>query len=524
MLAAEAGALLGAAADGAADAAGGFFSPSASAGCAHPLKTDTPISERTANAVILFTHIAHYFLIKNTKTTNNNISFMSQSQCSQKTFSQAKPQQTISAPLHLPTLSTTPPRPYTRLMGMYRDLGRNPGVFRVLASQLTARFPFGMLSIILLLHIQLAYGDYTSAGIVLATQSAGQAISGPVASRLMGRWGMRPVLTATAIVCSGLLVTIALAHLPLLIVAGLAFLTGITTPPVTPAVRTLYPKLVPGNQLTALFSLDAAAQELIWVVGPVVAVLVTSQFGTAVGLCVAASFMLLGGAWFILTPSVGTVKIPRSRHSLGAILRRPTVLISTTIGFFFVASFAAIEAGIVSAFTPAGEGTGHGSIESGVVLALFAGGSLVGGLLFGHRPLRPWSLLSRIAIVFVGTMLCLVSLNIWWLGAVLFLGGIGTAPTFAAVSSMISSSVKFSETAEAFGWIGTGQLVGVAVGSAFAGIAIDTAGAQGAILVSAGLLLICVIVAALTVRWVPDLKDGYIEVPPETGTLAIPLP
>jgi MFS family permease len=408
-------------------------------------------------------------------------------------------------------------------MGIYRDLGRTPGVFRVVASQLAARFPFGMLSIILLLHVQLAFGDYTSAGIVLATQSAGQAISGPVSSRLMGRWGMRPVLTFTAITCSGLLVTIALVHLPLLIVAGIAFFIGITTPPVTPAVRTLYPKLVAGNQLSALFSLDAAAQELIWVIGPVVAVVVTTQFGTAVGLCVAASFMLLGGAWFIASPSLGTVKIPRSRHGLGAVLKRPTVLIATTIGFFFVASFAAIEAAVVAAFTPAGQSAGHGSIESGVVLALFAGGSLVGGFLIGHRPLRPWSLLVRISIVFVGTALCLVSLNIWWLSAVLFLGGIGTAPTFAAVSSMISSTVKFSETAEAFGWIGTGQLVGVAIGSAFAGIAIDAAGAQGAILVSAALLVICAIIAASTTRWVPDLRGRTIEPLPETGTLAITL-
>lgn len=409
-------------------------------------------------------------------------------------------------------------------MGIYRDLGRNQGVFRVLASQLTARFPFGMLSIIMLLHIQLAYGDYTSAGIVLATQSAGQAISGPVASRLMGRWGMRPVLTVTAILCAGLITTIAFVHLPLIIVASLAFLVGLTTPPVTPAVRTLYPKLVPGNQLSALFSLDAAAQELIWVLGPVVAVFVSSQFGTTAGLCVAAAFMLLGGAWFVLSPSVGTVKIPRSKRGLGAILRRPTVIISTTIGFFFVASFAAIEAGIVSAFTPAGDSAGHGSIESGIVLALFAGGSLVGGLLVGHRPLRRWSLVIRIAIVLAGTSLCLVSLNIWWLGAVLFLGGIGTAPAFAAVSSIVSSTVKFSETAEAFGWTGTGQLVGVAVGSAFAGVAIDAFGAHGAILVSSGLLVICVLVAATTVRWVPDLKDGHIEPLPETGTLSIPLP
>lgn len=409
-------------------------------------------------------------------------------------------------------------------MGIYRELARNPGVVRVLISQLTARFPFGMLSIILLLHIQLAYGDYTSAGIVLAAQSVGQAISGPVSSRLMGRLGMRPVLALTSLLCAALLVAIAVAHLPLAITAGLALLVGLTTPPVTPAVRTLYPKLVPGNQLAGLFSLDAAAQELIWVMGPVVAVLVSSQFGTAVGLCVAAGFMVVGGAWFILSPSVGSVKIPRSQRGIGAILRRPTVVISTVVGFFFVASFAAIEAGIVAAFTPAGDGAGHGSIESGIVLALFAGGSLVGGLLIGHRAMRPWSLLLRILMVLAGTLLCLVSLNIWWLGTVLFLGGLGTAPAFAAISNIVSSTVKFSETAEAYGWVGTGQLVGVATGSALAGVAIDAAGAPGAIVVSAALLLVCAIVAAAAMRWLPDLKGRHIEPLPETGTLTIPLP
>ncbi|MFC5337758.1 MFS transporter [Leucobacter denitrificans] len=409
-------------------------------------------------------------------------------------------------------------------MGIYRELGRHPGVYRVLASQLTARFPFGMLSIIILLHMQLQYGDYTSAGIVLAAQSVGQAIAGPLTSRLMGTLGMRRVLATTSIVCSALLVTIAFVHLPLLIVTALAFLIGITTPPITPAVRTLYPRMVPGNQISALFSLDAAAQEIIWVVGPVVAVFASSQFGTPVGLCVAAAAMLIGGAWFITTPLMSVVKLPKSRTRLGVVLRRPTVLISTVIGFFFVASFAAIEAGVVRAFAPTDGSASHGSLESGLVLAFFAGGSLVGGLIIGHRPVRPWSAFVRIAIVLAGTAACLVSLNMWWLSAVLFLGGIGTAPTFAAISSMIGATVKFSETAEAFGWIGTGQLVGVAAGSAIGGVAIDAMGAHGAIYVSVGLLVVAAIIAASTTRWIPDLKGIDIEQPPETGTIAIPLP
>ncbi|MFT4232385.1 MAG: MFS transporter [Leucobacter sp.] len=412
-------------------------------------------------------------------------------------------------------------------MGMYRELGRNPGVFRVLISQLTARFPFGMLSIVLLLHVQLSYGDYTSAGAVLAAESVGQAISGPLSSRFMGRWGMRPVLGITSLICAGLLVVIAMTHLPLPLVTALALLFGLSTPPVTPAVRTLYPRLVPNSQLSALFSLDAAAQEIIWVLGPVVAVFAASQFGTPAGLCIASGFMIAGGAWFIASPVLGKVHLPPSKRGFGAVLRHPTVIISTVIGFFFVASFSSIEAGIVAAFSGAhgaSSGAGHGSMESGVVLAVFASGSLVGGLLIGHREMRPWSPLLRIGLVLSGTAACLVSLNMWWLCLVLFLGGLGTAPVFAAISNIVSSTVRFSETAEAYGWIGTGQLVGVATGSALGGIAIDAAGATGAVLVSTGLLVIAAICAAATMRWIPDLRGRTVEPPSESGTFTIPLP
>lgn len=379
-----------------------------------------------------------------------------------------------------------------------------------------------MLSIILLLHIQQSHGDYTSAGIVLAAQSVGQAVSGPLSSRFMSKWGMRRVLAVTSLLGAILLIMVAFVHLPLPFVTALALLVGLSTPPVTPAVRTIYPKLVPSNQLSPLFSLDAAAQEIIWVLGPVVAVFVTGQFSTEAGLCAAAAFMLFGGAWFFMSEAVGSMKLPPSKRSLGAVLRYPTVVLTTVIGFFFVASFAALEAGIVAAFA---DGDAHGSsMESGIVLAVFASGSLVGGLLFGHKDLRPWSLALRMLLVLAGTLACLVSLNPWWLSSVLFIGGIGTAPTFAALSVIVSATVKFSETAEAYGWVGMGQLVGVAAGSAFAGVAIDVAEAPGAILVSAGLLAAGTLIAIVTVKFLPDLKGRTIEPPPETGTITIPLP
>lgn len=371
-----------------------------------------------------------------------------------------------------------------------------------------------MLSITVLLHIQLVYGNYTSAGIILAAESVGQAVSGPLTSRLMGRLGMRPVLTLTTVVCAGLLLTIAVTQLPLPVVAVLALLMGLTTPPVTPAVRTIYPKLVPSRQVTALFSLDASAQEIIWIVGPVVAVFVSTQFSTVWGLLVAAGFMIGGGLWFVLSPEVGRVRIPRSRRRLGAVLTRPTVIVSTVAGFFFVASFAAVEAGIVAAF-------GHEGVESGVLLAIFSAGSIVGGLLIGHRDVRPWSLTLRSLIVTAGTALCLVSLNPIWLGVMLFLGGLGVAPMLASLYTIVSSTVKFSETAEAYGWVGTGQLVGVAIGSAIAGIAIDTFGAHGGVLVSTAFLVLTVASSAISMRWIPDMRGRDASPLPDTEPIQL---
>lgn len=400
-------------------------------------------------------------------------------------------------------------------MGVFRDLGRTPGVFRILISQLTAKFPFGMLSIAMMLHIERVFGDYTSAGIVLAFASVGQGIAGPLTSRWMGAWAMRPVLIITSTVSAVAMVTIALTQLPLSVTAGVAFIMGLSTPPITASVRTLYPKLVPGRQIAPLFSLDAALQEIIWIIGPVLAVFISATIATEVGLLTAAAFMILGGAWYISAPELGKIRIPRSRRRFGAVLTRPTVLISTCIGFVFIASFAALELGIVSIF-------GHDGIESGFILAFFALGSLVGGITVGKRDPGPWSLAVRSLVVLVGTALTVVSLEMWWLSLVLFLGGIGTAPMFSALFTMVSSTVKFSETAESYGWLQTGHLIGAAVGSAIAGVSIDAVGPIGGIIVSIFFLVLTVLLSAVTKRWIPDLRGGEATPLPDTEPVTIP--
>lgn len=392
-----------------------------------------------------------------------------------------------------------PRHDYRRRVAGYGELLRTPGVARIIAAQLTARFPNGMTSLAILLHIEQVTGSYGSAGLVLAATSVGQAVAGPITSRWMGLWGMRRVLTVTLVICAAAIAGIAAFSLPLPAYMVLGLIAGLSTPPVQSAVRTIYPKMVNSRQVTPLYSLDASLQEIIWVVAPVLITFVATQIGTVQALALIVVVLLGGGAWFILSPEVGRVRIPRSRRSFGKVLGKPAVLLATIVGFLVIGACAAVEVGVVATF-------GHDGIEAGLVLAVFAIGSLVGGLSFGHIPIGPWAMARRMLIVAVGLSLTMVSLNVWWLGGTLVLAGLGVAPALAVIFAMTSASVKFSETAEAYGWIGTGQLIGAAAGSAVAGFLVDGVGPQGAYLAAALFAVFGAAVAIVFVRGFPDLR------------------
>jgi MFS family permease len=189
------------------------------------------------------------------------------------------------------------------------------------------------------------------------------------------------------------------------------------------------------------------------------------------------------------------------------------VLLNTSGGFRLVGAGAATEAGVVATF-------GQGNSTSGVVLSIWAIASLVGGLLLGHLPVAPGTLAKRVALVTAGTLLAAVAIVIWtgtaaefWtLSGALVIAGIGLAPALAVMFASVSASVRFSDTAEAYGWVGTGQLIGAAAGSAVAGFLIDyIAGTHGA--AGLGGFIIALVFAAVGAivptmfrRWLPDLR------------------
>lgn len=371
-----------------------------------------------------------------------------------------------------------------------------------------------MLSLAFLMHIEHVHHSYTAAGLVLGAASIGQAIAGPLTSRLMGVLGMRLVLSVSLFLCAATVALIGYIPMPIPLTMVVAFVSGLSTPPVQPAVRTIYPKMVNSKQLTPLFSLDASAQELIWIAGPVVITFVATQINTMIGILFCAGVMVIGGVWFILSPEVGRVRIPRARRRLGVVLTKPPVLLGTIVGFLLVGSCAAVEAGVVANF-------GEDGPEAGIVLGVWSIGSLIGGLALGHLAIDQWALAKRMLIFLVGVSLATISLNIWWLLAVLVIAGVGIAPALAVIFSIVSSSVKFSDTAEAYGWVGTGQLIGAAIGSAVAGFMIDHSGPSGAFWIAAILALLGFLVPLFGRRWHPDLRGRDSSPIPDTEPIQI---
>ena len=356
-----------------------------------------------------------------------------------------------------------------------------------------------MISLAYLLHIEQIFNSYGLAGLVLAATSLGQALAGPLTSRWMGYWAMRPVIILTIVVSALAMAGIAFVSMPIGAYIAVGFVGVLATPPVQPAVRTIYPTMVTSKQLTPLFSLDASAQEIIWIAGPVVTTFIATQISTQLAIIVAGAFLVLGGLWFLSCRELGEVKIPRSKSKMGAVLAKPPVVLATVVGFLLIGSAAAVEVAVVSVF-------GHGGPEAGIVLSIWAVGSIIGGLALGGLAIGPWALAARMLVVFVGIALAGAILDFWWIAFALLIAGAGIAPALAVMFAIVSSSVKFSETAEAYGWMGSGQLVGAALGSAVAGFAIDGFGSLGGFVAASILALLGFLVPTIFRSANPDLR------------------
>jgi predicted MFS family arabinose efflux permease len=382
----------------------------------------------------------------------------------------------------------------------YRELLAAPDVRRVVSWGLIARMPMGMSALALVLLMRGAGYSYAVAGVASALNTAAAGIGAPVGGRLVDRNRASRVLVTYGALYGGALAWLFLAArggAPVGVLLVLAAVAGAATPPVGPTVRSLWPQLVPSaEQRVTAFALEATAQELIFVTGPLVVAVLTALVSSGFGVVGAGVAGALGAVGFASTAAIRDRR-PDPEHPDGA---RHLLAALGPRGVRRVLAFSAglgLAFGAVEVAIPAFAEHHGGRSLAGIALAAWSAGSLVGGLLAASTPpADPHRRLRVVSALFAAALaLPLFAGSVPALAAVMFLAGLPIAPSFAITYNLIEAAAVRGTEAEVFGWISTAVTAGIAVGTAAGGSLIVHVGVHASILLGMGGALIAAAVA-----------------------------
>ncbi len=291
--------------------------------------------------------------------------------------------------------------------GPYRRLLGEPALRGLAVADVCARLPQGMVAITLLL-VAATHASMTTAGLVVAGYTLGQAVTGPLRGRLADRYGLARVCAfcgcGYAVALLGLLAG-SLAGSPAWLLVAAAAAAGLIVPPLSPGMRSLWSAQAPRALRQTAFALDAAVFDLAYLTGPVVAsaLAVGVAPAAAVGLLLAltgAAIVMIGrrsrpggtdaetgrllmprrkgGRWAIDHPLWRPVA-HRPRSSPGP-LASPVLRRLLITGGLVNAALAATEVALTGYVRQH-----HALWAAGPLLAGVSAGSIVGSLLLGAR-------------------------------------------------------------------------------------------------------------------------------------------
>ncbi|GAA0948777.1 MFS transporter [Nonomuraea longicatena] len=382
----------------------------------------------------------------------------------------------------------------------YRELFRAPGALAFSAAGFVARLPLSMTGIGLIAMLSQLHGEYGLAGAVSATFTLSTALCGPQVSRLVDRAGQSRVLlpaTGLSVLSLAALVLCARYDAPTATLFALAVLAG-PLPNMAAMVRARWTHLYGGSpRLHTAFSLESVVDELTFVVGPALAVALSTSVFPEAGPLVAIVLLAVGVLLFV--PQRRT-EPPVHRADAGA-RAGSAIRIGSVRLLALVLAAGGVIVGAVDVVSVA-FAEQHGSpAGAGLVLSAYAAGSALAGLVFGTLSLRT-PLPRLLALGATGTALTTLPLllvdGLPTLAAAVFVSGLFFAPTMIVVMRLVAQTVPAAQLTEGMTWAITGLSTGVALGAAVSGAMVDGYGVTGGFTVAvvAGGLAVLLTLAA----------------------------
>lgn len=362
----------------------------------------------------------------------------------------------------------------------------SPGALAFSAAGFVGRLQIAMFSLGAVLLVSAQTGHYGVAGGVSAAAAAGYAVVSPLVARAADRRGqgrvLRPLIMVFAVSTAGLIAGV-LNGAPtwtLVLSSGVA---GATTPQMGSMVRARWSALLGGSALVhTAYSLESVFDEVIFVVGPILVVLLATEIHPAAGIATAGGTCVVGTLVFAAQtrsePPVERVE-PRGEattRSWARLVPAPGLVTMVPVFVAFGAMLAAIDLATL-AFA-----ADHGDKPlAGVILGGYAFGSALGGLWYGSRqwrsPLRLRFTLTLCAAA-AGTATFWAMPGLLALGLVMVLSGLVLSPIMISGFSIIEQQAKSGRLTEGIAWLTSAISVGTAAGSAAAGQVIDLGGAR----------------------------------------------
>ncbi len=380
--------------------------------------------------------------------------------------------------------------------GAYSRLLRVPGSVPFVVAGVFSRYPRSTLSLGVILLVSAGTASFAAAGIATAVLVSGMAVSAPFWSTRMDRHGQRPVLVA-ALAClvasvSALLVLVAVgAPLPAWLVAALAM--GLSTPDIAAAVRVRWSALVRGDDLATAFAVETVADQMVFVTGPPLVTILAASLNPAAGIVVALLVGVAGGAWLAAQNATEPPIVPRA-HRRRQILPPAGVVPVSIACIGLGAMFGSFDVSVV-AWADALDA----AWLAGIALAITSVGVAVGSILVGARVWRSGPQHRFIGFAAAGTVIAAalpVAAERGWLLGLVPLFGLVVSPVMVSAITLAAARAPRDRVTESLAYPTAGMSVGVPIGGAVAGFALDAQGPAAGLVITAVALAAALVVAA----------------------------
>ncbi|MBJ7907590.1 MFS transporter [Streptomyces sp. DSM 110735] len=383
-----------------------------------------------------------------------------------------------------------------------RSLFRIPGTAAFTLGNLVARLPMGMFGVSAVVMIAGARGSYALAGAVTATGLAATGLAGPWTARLTDRYGQARVAvpaTLTAVAGSLALLLCVRFDAPAWTLFA-AYAATAATPNIGGLSRARWAHLLreDPDALHTANSFEQAADELCFMLGPVLASFLTGTFFPEAGTLIGAVLLLTGMLLFTAQRATEPPPSPRSTAPSPVRTRGVPPLLATFLATGAI--FGSLEV-VTIAYADA---HGHRA-AAGAILALQAAGSCAAGLLYGAlKPtgsparLLPWCLLAMTVLMTLPWLTAAALGALPPLAAALLLAGMATAPTMVTAMTLLQTHTPPDRLNEGMSLAVTSLLTGIACGSATGGWAVEHLGAGTAYALPAGAAALALLINTAT--------------------------